>query len=218
MSDNNQNENEENELKIILLGECGVGKTNIILRYIKNKFDDNADSTTGSIYTMKEINKDNINYKLNIWDTAGQEKYHSVTKMSLQEANIIILVYSIIDEHSFAGLNFWYKTAIDICGKNTTIAVVGNKIDLFLEAAVDEEKAKNYAQSIKAIFKLVSAKEDKNGIDELFDQVLDEYIKRKSNKYEDGDEKKSENVKSQNIKIEDTENKHVENNKKKKCC
>ena len=202
-------ENEEKELKVILLGDCGVGKTNIILRFMKDEFDEDSITTTGSSYTMKKIEKDNITYRLNIWDTAGQEKYRSLTKIFLQDANIIILVYSIVEEITFDNLDYWYNIIIDNCGEDIVIAIVGNKHDLYFEEAVDEDKAQNYANKKNAIFKLVSAKENKLGIDELFNIVLDEYINKKLNK------KEKKNI--EKIKI-NVNKKNEETLKKKKCC
>ena len=202
-------ENEEKELKVILLGDCGVGKTNIILRFMKDEFDEDSITTTGSSYTMKKIEKDNITYRLNIWDTAGQEKYRSLTKIFLQDANIIILVYSIVEEITFDNLDYWYNIIIDNCGEDIVIAIVGNKHDLYFEEAVDEDKAQNYANKKNAIFKLVSAKENKLGIDELFNIVLDEYINKKLNK------KEKKNI--EKIKI-NVNKKNEETLKKKKFC
>ena len=200
------NERVEKELKVILLGECGVGKTNIILRYIQDKFDEDSITTTGSSYIMKKIKKDNITYRLNIWDTAGQEKFRSVTRMFLQETNIILLVYSIVDELSFEGLDYWYNTVIDNCGNDVVIAIVGNKYDLYTEEVITEEKAEKYAKDKNAVFKLVSARTNKGSIDELFDMILDEYIK------------KSLGVrKNSNIKINNKQKNEVKE-KKNKCC
>ena len=207
------NKNEEKELKLILLGECGVGKTNIILRFLKDEFDEDSITTTGSSYIMKIINKDNITYRLNIWDTAGQEKYRSLTKMFLQDASIIILVYSVTDEESFNYLDYWYKTIIDNCSSDVVIAVAGNKYDLYYEERVNEEKAEKFAKDKNAIFKLISAKDNKPGIDELFDIVLDEYIKKSSNNNNNNNRRE----KSGSIKIK-TEKKNEEKQKKKKCC
>ena len=155
---------------------------------------------------MKKIKKDNITYRLNIWDTAGQEKFRSVTRMFLQEANIILLVYSIVDELSFEGLDYWYNTVIDNCGNDVVIAIVGNKYDLYTEEVITEEKAEKYAQDKNAVFKLVSAKTNKGSIDELFDMILDEYIKKSSG-----------NRKNSNIKINNKRKNEVKE-KKNKCC
>ena len=201
------NENIEIVLKVILLGDCGVGKTNIILRFMKDQFDEDSITTTGSTYTMKVIEKDNIKYRLNIWDTAGQEKYRSITKLYLQDASIIILVYSIIEEESFNNLDYWYNTIKDKCSEDIVLAIVGNKSDLYLEETVKEEKGVKYAEEKNAIFKLISAKTDKPGIDELFRMVLEEYIKKTINE---------KNNKKESI-IISNDSKNKEKVKEKKC-
>ena len=203
------NENIEKDLKIILLGDCGVGKTNIILRFMNQQFDEDSISTTSSSYTMKAIEKDNIKYRLNIWDTAGQEKYRSITKLFLQGANIIILVYSIIEKESFDNLDYWYKTIKDSFNNETVLAIVGNKYDLFLEEAVQEEEARKYAEDKNAIFKLVSAKTDQPGIDLLFTMVLEEYIEKIKNG--------KNNKNNDSIIISDNRKKNEKSNKK-NCC
>lgn len=177
-----EQDNEEKELKVILLGECGVGKTNIILRYLKDEFNEDTITTTNSTYTMKTVKKDDTTYRLNVWDTAGQEKFRSITKMFLQDASIIMLVYSITDKLSFKNLEFWYKTIIENCGTDIVIAIVGNKHDLYLDQEVDEEEAKNFAENKNAIFKVVSAKEGRVTIDQLFELALDKYIEKNGNK------------------------------------
>ena len=175
------------EIKLIILGDTGVGKTSIINRYIENKFTDNIPSTIGSNYIGKNLKRGDKQYVLNIWDTTGQEKYRSVTKLFVQEAKIVVLVYSINSKESFKVLDIWYKQVLDICGENIIIAVVGNKTDLFDQneyednELVSEEEGKKYATDKNALFKQVSAKIDGKGINTLFDELLDEYIKRNPN-------------------------------------
>jgi small GTP-binding protein len=169
------------DIKVILLGDSSVGKTSIILRYYKDQFDINSLSTIGSTYVTKDLKRGNVTYVLNIWDTSGQEKYHSVTKLFIQNANIILLVYSIVSQESFNTLEYWYNSALDICDNIDKIvfAVIGNKSDLFeSENCISEEDPQKFAEDKKAIFKLVSAKVDKKGLDSLFEQLLDEYIKK----------------------------------------
>ena len=175
-------EEEEKELKIILLGESGVGKTSIIYRYYKNTFNSNLPSTFGSTFINKYLEKDNITYKLNIWDTTGQEKYHSVTKLFIHGAHIAILVYAINNLDSFQKLDYWYKTIKEICDDNVILAIVGSKYDLLYNndddkaVFVPEEEGEKYAKEKKAFFKSVTAKEDGKGIYSLFDKLINEYI------------------------------------------
>ena len=174
---------EEKPIKVILLGESGVGKTSIILRYSKDKFETIAASTIGATFIEKDLIRNNIKYTLNIWDTTGQEKYHSVTKLFIQGADIVILVYSIDKNITFKALDYWYQTVRDMCGDNIIIAIIGNKYDLFDKEEIQDEKVEDedgekYAKEKNAIFKLVTAKLDRKGIDSLFDELLNEYIKK----------------------------------------
>ena len=77
-------EGEEKDLKVILLGECGVGKSNIILRFTNGEFNEDSITTNSTSYIMKSIKKNGITYRINVWDTAGQEKFRSITKMFLK--------------------------------------------------------------------------------------------------------------------------------------
>ena len=183
-----ETDNKIKELKIVILGDVGVGKTNIITRYLNNKFNEDSVTTNGASYMMKKLIIDNVTYRLNVWDTAGQEKFHSVTKMLIQDVNILILCYSIVNRSTFENLDYWYKIISDICGTKFVLAVVGNKNDLYESEEVKEEEGKNYADKHNAYFKLVSAKCSKSGIDELFDDLLKEYIIKYGN-----DDEKNEN-------------------------
>ena len=188
----------EKNLKIILLGESGVGKTSIILRYFKNEFNENMKSTFGSTFITQRVLRGNIIYKINVWDTTGQEKYRSVTKLFLQGADIAILVYSIDKSDTFKKIDYWRTVIKDNCDENIILAVVGNKTDLFNNEDVDpipDEDGEKYAKGLHAIFRLVSAKIDKKGIDSLFNDLLEEYIKS-------GNIRKSD-LKEMSVKIEE---------------
>ena len=166
----------ENEIKMILLGDCGVGKTNIISRYLKNEFTEGELSTTGANYAMKKLNINGANFQVNIWDTAGQERYRSVTKMFLQDSQILLLCYSITDRKSFEHLNYWYNLATEISGNNITLGVAANKSDLFEKEQVKDSEGEQYAKNHNGIFKLISAKASKESVDTLFELLIKKYI------------------------------------------
>jgi small GTP-binding protein len=171
----------EKEIKVILLGDSGVGKTCIINRYINDEFNPNSKTTLGSNASSKVIKRGQVSYILNLWDTTGQEKYHSITNLFIKGSNIVVLVYSIDLLLSFKGLDYWYKSVQEKLGGNKyVLAVVGSKSDLIKneEEEVSEEEAKKFAEEKNAIFKLVSSKEDPEGINNLFDTLLDELIKK----------------------------------------
>ena len=174
-----ENVTNEKDVKVILLGESGVGKTCIINRYINNEFQNNVASTLGSAFFLKEIIKGNTKYNVNVWDTTGQEKYHSVTNLFINDSHIIILVYSIDSKTSFDNLNYWYDTIKEkLKGEKYILSVVGCKYDLVDNEVVTEEEGKKYAKEKNARFKLVSPKEDPEGINQLFDNLLDDLIEK----------------------------------------
>ena len=179
------NEKDGKGVKIILLGESGVGKTSIINRYLNDEFASDSLSTLGSYTSKKEITKNKTKYLLDIWDTSGQEQYHSITNLFINGSDIVILVYSIDSKTSFTGLNFWYNSVKEKLGNdNYILAIVGSKSDLALEEQVSEEEGKKFAKEKNAKFKLVSAKMDVKGINNLFDSLLDEYIGSTNSKKE----------------------------------
>ena len=168
------------EIKVILLGDTGVGKTSIINRYINNKFDPDNDNTLSSSFSTKEVIKNDVLYRLNLWDTIGQEKYNAITNILIKGSNIVILVYSVDSFSSFENIDFWYNSVKDILQEDKYIlAIVGNKSDLIKEdeAVVSEEEARNYAKGKNAFFKLISAKEDQDGIKSLLDILLGELLR-----------------------------------------
>ena len=157
--------------KVVLLGESSVGKTCIITRFIDDLFQTDVITTTGASYATKSIlYKDYHNkiIKFEIWDTAGQEKYRSLTQIFYKDATIAILVYDITSERSFEEMeNYWYKQIKEFAPPNIIIGIAGNKFDLFNDEKIPEEKAKKFANEVGGIFRYTSAKESV-GIQELF--------------------------------------------------
>ena len=179
MSQRNTLKEETVELKVILLGDVGVGKTNIISRYLSGEFNPSLNPTVGSSYGEKRIKKEGITYLLKVWDTVGQEKYNSITKLFVQGSHIIILVYSIDNLHSFQKLDFWHNFIKNTLKDDTYIlAVIGNKRDLYENELVTEEEGKKYAEKMNANYALISAKTDRQNIINFFDILLNEYINK----------------------------------------
>ena len=164
-------------IKITLIGNSGVGKTSIINQYIDQTFDEANAATIGANYSEKTITKNNKEYELNIWDTAGQEKFHSVGKHFYKDAYIVCLVYDITSQDSLDQLKeIWYPDIKKYGEKYTILAVVGNKSDLYEnDNLADENQAKEFAQSINATFMLTSAKTG-DGIEKLFDTLVDKFL------------------------------------------
>ena len=156
--------------KVVLIGETGVGKTSIIDRYIKNTFDYKVSTTVASTFVSKIFQYKNLKKTLSfdIWDTAGHEKFRSITTKFYKNASIGILVYDITDKHSFDLIkNYWYKQLIESCDENVVIGIAGNKCDLYEKEEVSENEVEEFASSIDAIFEPTSCKKNE-GIDKLF--------------------------------------------------
>ena len=170
-------DNENNEvLKIVLIGEASVGKTSIIYQFIDKIFQEDIQSTIGGTFNSKSIKcNNNKTLNLEIWDTAGQERYRCVTKMFYKEADVAILVYDITSKSSFEELkNYWVEQVLEASPKNIMLVIVANKSDLIDNEQVDEEEARNYAKKVKADFFVISAKEN-NSVNELFKSIAKKY-------------------------------------------
>jgi small GTP-binding protein len=174
-----EEEPEEKDVKVILLGETGVGKTSIINRFINNKFEEkNEIETLGPTFLKKDIKKGNIIYKLQIWDSVGQEKYDSITKLFIKGSNIVLLVYSIDSRQSFERLNQWYSSITNILDiTKYKLGIVASKSDLRNEEVVSDEEGKELAKNMCATFRPVSSKENNNSVNLLFDIMIDELSK-----------------------------------------
>ena len=174
MSDNEKN-NEEEGIKIVLVGECGVGKTAIIDKYYYNSFSDNYETTVTASFMTKEITINKKKILLKIWDTAGQERYRALTKIFLKNSKIVILVYDITSKSSFDELNFWYDFVQNGLGEKITLGLVGNKADLFENEEVSENEGRELAKKWGALFSVLSAKEDEKGIANFFTKIIIRY-------------------------------------------
>ena len=165
-------------LKVVLIGESGIGKTSIIQRFSYNLFDPNYTSSISSQYISKIIELKDINQtlKFEIWDTAGQEKYRSMAKLFYKDAKIILFVYDITSLNSFKELkNYWISQVQQNCQPNALLGVVANKNDLYTMQQVDKEEGLKLANEIGAIFQMTSAKSG-IGINNLFENIGRKYL------------------------------------------
>jgi len=170
-----------NVVKLILVGDSGTGKTNLINVSVGQEFNPGVFTTTSCSYIQKIVKNNKKDYKVNLWDTIGQEKYRSLTKIFVKDANIVIFVYDITKRESFDSLKYWKKIINDILGDDLTLGVIGNKIDLYLEEEVKENEGKEYADSIGAKFKITSAKNNPKEISDFIEELLDIYLNKNNN-------------------------------------
>ena len=168
---------EAEEIKVVLLGNCGVGKTNLILIYEGKDFEPNSFTNFSSSLSQKKLEINNKTYEINLWDTAGQERFKTITKSLLNGANVVIYVYSIIDQNSFDDLDYWIQTVKEKISGNYISGIVGNKKDLYMEEKIVNEKlAIDYAKSKNYKYKLCSAKTEPNVFIGFINELISDYI------------------------------------------
>ena len=209
-------EGNEITLKVVLVGDSGVGKTCIIQRYVNNDYNENNESTSTSTYTYKtlEYKEFNKTISFDIWDTAGQELYRALAKNFYLNASIGILVYDIRRRESFNAIKDYWYDQLKISGEeNMIFGIAGNKCDLFQDEEVPEEEGKKFAKEIGAIFQLTSCKES-IGIDDLFYECGKKYLET-NNLVTKNDKEEKNNT----IKITSDKNKNKTNEtRRNKCC
>ena len=159
--------------KVVLLGESGVGKTCILNQFTEGKFDPYTPSSITVNFKRKTIKlPEGKTVTFDIWDTAGQEKYRSITEIFYKDVNaIIILVYDVTVGRSFFELKeYWYEQIKQLENKDRIIAIVANKSDLYEKRQLSNEIGEEFAKGIGAIFASVSA-EKGSDIQSLFNQI-----------------------------------------------
>ena len=165
-------------LKVVLIGETAVGKSSIINRFIKNQFYNNFTPTMSGTCVTKEIFYEQYNkiLKYEIWDTAGQEKYRSLTKMFYKDASIVILVFDITRKDTFEEIrDFWVKQVKENSNKDIIISLVGNKEDNYEYEDIDNNNIELFVNQINCLYKRVSAKSG-FGIENLFYDIGLKYL------------------------------------------
>ncbi|CAH0056573.1 unnamed protein product [Clonostachys solani] len=164
------------QFKLVLLGESAVGKSSIVLRFVKDQFDSFRESTIGAAFLTQTISLDeNTTVKFEIWDTAGQERYKSLAPMYYRNANCAVVVYDITQSKaSLDKAKAWVKELQRQANENIIIALAGNKLDLVTEQpdkrAIPTADAEAYAQEAGLLFFETSAKTAEN-VRELFTAI-----------------------------------------------
>ncbi|CAI2341314.1 unnamed protein product [Caenorhabditis sp. 36 PRJEB53466] len=165
------------KFKVVLLGEGCVGKSSLVLRFVENKFSSIHLSTIQASFQNKTVHVDDCRAELNIWDTAGQEKYHSLGPIYYRGSSGVLLVYDITDRRSFDKVKNWVLEIKTCLGKTAEILVVGNKIDLEEDRQVSRHDAEAYAESEGTLYMETSAQENR-GIGEAFEALTQKMIER----------------------------------------
>jgi Ras-related protein Rab-1A len=153
-----------------MIGDSGSGKSSMLEAYISGKFK-NTISTVGLDYKMKTMKVNDQSYKIQIWDTAGQEKFNSITKSYYSKCQGIVIVYDITTKASFVNVQKWLSQIILQTNNDIVKILVGNKNDLTSSREVTYEEGENLASSLKMQFFETSAKNNFN-IKEVYDSVI----------------------------------------------
>ncbi|CAL8096244.1 unnamed protein product [Calicophoron daubneyi] len=158
--------------KLVLLGESAVGKSSIVLRFVKSQFSEFQEATIGAAFLTQTVvcGDPQRTVRFEIWDTAGQERYHSLAPMYYRGAQAAIIVYDITNAGSFQRAKSWVNELNEQANSVKVIALAGNKLDLEEQRAVTVDEAQAYATENGLIFMETSAKTATN-IVELFTAV-----------------------------------------------
>ena len=217
-------EQDAQPVKVVLLGESGVGKTSIITQFISKKFNQRCPTSVSAQFISKimKFPEYSKNLKFDIWDTVGQEKYRSLTKIFYKDADIIIFVYDITTEFSFKAIkDYWYKETKEHTDIEPILALAANKIDLYKDEQITNSDGKEYADEINAIFQNTSALSN-TGIDNLFENLGRKFIDPDFDYKNPGKETKrknqSKNINNERKKGDNKINLKDVRKKKKKCC
>ena len=182
-------ENKEYDLlfKLILIGDSYVGKSNILLKYLKNQFNENSKTTIGVEFGTKNIIINNKRIKIQIWDTAGQERYRSITSAYYKGAKGALIVYDITRKNTFDNIDKWI-TDLKLNGdKNICIIILGNKSDLIDKREINKNDGIKKAEMYKTAFLETSALNGDN-ISKAFDELIEQIVINNKNIFQDDNE------------------------------
>ncbi|CAN8274632.1 unnamed protein product [Cochlearia groenlandica] len=171
--------------KLVLIGDSGVGKSNLLSRFTRNEFSIESKSTIGVEFATKSVNVDDKIIKAQLWDTAGQERYRAITSAYYRGAVGALLVYDLTRHITFENVERWLKELRDHTDSNVVIMLVGNKADLRHLRATQTEEARSFSERENMFFMETSAL-DATNVEEAFTYVLTQIYRVMSRKALDG--------------------------------
>ena len=185
--------------KILLLGDTSVGKTCFLMRYTDNTFQEIHLSTIGLDYKLKNVQLEDGKFvKIQIWDTAGQDRFRSITKNYYKGAHGIILLYDITDRRSFDNVKTWIEQIREEVGDKVSIILVGNKIDEVDGRKVKTEEGEKVANEIGLSFFECSAKTGEN-IDMIFNEMVKKTVEANTKLEGKGNKLTSKKIKKEDV-------------------
>ena len=195
-------------LKVVIIGDSGVGKSNLLQRFTKNEFFHESKSTIGVDFAAKAIQCKDYSVKAQFWDTAGQDKYRAITSAYYKNAQGAILVYDISSMNSFKNCVTWLKEVRQYAEAGVQVLMLGNKTDLQDKRQVQTDDAREYAKANNMFFMEVSALENEdNCVDKSFMILVEDILEKKEKEF----------VTESNVEQGDRINLGKEKEPKKKC-
>ena len=177
MSSNNKNKSSDYQyiFKLILIGNSGVGKSSILQRYMNKTFEESYKCTIGVDFLMKSLEVKGKTVKLQLWDTAGQEKYKSMVSSYYRGANVALVVFDITSRSSFESLPLWIENYYKNGPEQKNIILIGNKKDMADQRQVTQEEAEEFSETNNMIYFETSAKEGDN-VDYVFNFAAEKLL------------------------------------------
>ena len=164
-------------IKILIVGDSTVGKTNFIKKYVENKFNESYFASTGIDLITTSIKIEGKSFKIQIWDTAGQEKYRAMTKNLFLKTQGIVIIFDISNETSFINLKSWMNDIKEECSADIPMILVGNKLDLEDKRVIDKERAMEFAKNKKLEYIETSSKTGEN-INKALSLIIEKIYRR----------------------------------------
>ena len=202
-------------VKVILIGDSGVGKTNIMSKFLKNQFMEESKATIGVEFGSKLFNHEGHKIKAQIWDTAGQEKYKAITGAYYKGSKGALVVYDITQKKTFENIEKWINDLKAAGDPKITIILIGNKNDLDDKRQVSKDQGEEKARSFGCAFLETSAYSGDN-IDKAFNLMVKEIYEKFSNDSTGEDElAPGSNGDGRDVKLDKVNDNNI---KKKSCC
>eukprot|EP00301_Raphidiophrys_heterophryoidea_P013653 c21123_g1_i1.p1 GENE.c21123_g1_i1~~c21123_g1_i1.p1 ORF type:complete len:236 (-),score=60.07 c21123_g1_i1:300-926(-) len=164
-------------LKLLLIGDSGVGKSCLLLRFSDGSFTPSFITTIGIDFKIRTINLDGKRVKLQIWDTAGQERFRTITTAYYRGAMGILLLYDVTSEESFNNVRSWMQNIQENASTDVLKVLIGNKCDLIDQRVISTEQGQRLANEYKIPFFETSAKTSEN-VEEAFTSVARDIMKQ----------------------------------------
>ena len=215
--------------KIVLIGDSGVGKTNLLGRYLKKEYKEETKATVGVEFGEKKYELNGLKIKAQIWDTAGQERYKAITSMYYKGAKGALIVFDLSSKNTFQNVEKWYNEIKKTADPNINLILIGNKSDLKDKRQISTEEGENKAKEMNVAYLETSALNCDN-VDKAFDALIEAISKKMKMEIEaeeeENDDNNNDNIQNKNFKDEkqnqminlNTDNKGNKENFNQNCC